>query len=203
MYNSGFTNFLNEFVNRRLTRLAALGLLMLVLVTNALRATETENQVLRILPAPGKVIVDGKVDDWDLSGGIFACGDVERLRDQYGVWFHAMYDSDNVYLLARWLDPTPLNNGESSKGGQGFQGDCLQVRFITGLKTPQEVITWLTCWRDRDGISVVDRASPTARAAGASSCRICPMPWSTERSRRFASVATARATFRNWPFPGR
>jgi outer membrane protein assembly factor BamB len=130
------------------------------LAATGLHATETENQVLRILPAPEKVVVDGKFDDWDLSGGIFACGDVERLREHYGLWFHAMYDADNVYLLARWRDPTPLNTDQSSKGGQGFAGDCLQVRFITGYKTPHEVITWLTCWRDRDGISVVKRESP-------------------------------------------
>lgn len=126
-------------------------------------ATETENQSIRILPTPGKVVVDGKTDDWDLSGGIFCCGDVERLREHYGVWFHAMHDADNVYLLARWLDPTPLNNDQSSKGGHGFSGDCLQVRFIAGYKTPQEVVTWLTCWRDRDGISIIDRVSPGER----------------------------------------
>src|SRR6185437_1657480 len=54
-------------------------------------------------------------------------------------------------------------NDQSSKGGHGFAGDCLQIRFITGYKTDQEVITWLTCWRDRDGISVVDRAQPTGK----------------------------------------
>jgi hypothetical protein len=154
-----------NFMKKHLPGAVALTLFVFV-GTTALRATETENQVLRILPAPGRVVVDGKIDDWDLSGGIFTCGDVERLREQYGVWFHAMYNTDNVYLLARWLDPTPLNNGESSKGGQGFQGDCLQVRFITGYKTPQEVITWLTCWRDRDGISVVDRATPHGTGRG-------------------------------------
>jgi hypothetical protein len=138
-------------------------LLAAALAASSLVATETENQVLRILPAPGKVVVDGKFDDWDLTGGIFACGDVERLREHYGMWFHAMYDSENIYLLARWLDPTPLNNGESSKGGHGFAGDCLQVRFIAGYKTDHEVITWLTCWRDRDGIGVVTRESPDLR----------------------------------------
>ncbi len=137
-----------------------MSLCVTALATPALHATETENQVLRILPAPGKVVVDGKFDDWDLSGGIFACGDVERLREHYGLWLHGMYDSDNVYLLARWLDPTPLDNAQSSKGGQGWDGDCLQVRFITGYKTPHEVITWLTCWRDRDAINVVRRESP-------------------------------------------
>ena len=63
------------------------------------------------------------------SGGIFACGEAEHLREQYAVWVHAMYDANNLYLLARWKDPTPLNNPEN-KGGHGFNGDCLQVRFI-------------------------------------------------------------------------
>ncbi len=51
-----------------------------LLVPVVARATETENHVLRLLPAPGAVVVDGKADDWDRSGGVFVCGDVERLR---------------------------------------------------------------------------------------------------------------------------
>lgn len=100
MHLSRFVHFVNDFADGYLARATALGLLILVLGTTPLPATETENQVLRILPAPGRVVVDGKADDWDLSGGIFACGNVERQREQYGVWFHAMYDTENVYLLA-------------------------------------------------------------------------------------------------------
>ncbi len=133
---------------------------MLMAATAAL-ATETENQVLRVLPAPGKVTIDGKTDDWDLSGGIFACGEVEHLRDKYAVWFHAMYDADNVYLLARWIDPTPLNNPEM-RGGHGWNGDCLQVRFILFPDTPGKTATWWTLWRDAQGVSVADRSSPGA-----------------------------------------
>jgi len=122
-------------------------------------ATETENQEFRILPAPAKVEIDGKISDWDLTGGIFACGELEHLRDQYAVWFHAMYDEQNIYLLARWNDPTPLNNPEKL-GGHGFNGDCLQVRFILHPETPQRAITWWTLWRDAEGRSVMDRAWP-------------------------------------------
>ena len=134
-------------------------------------ATETENHGLRVLPVPhsagsgqaGKVTVDGKVDDWDLSGGIFACGDVENLRDQYAVWFHAMYDADNLYLLARWSDPTPLNNPENF-GGHGFNADCLQVRFILFPDTPADkTVTWWTMWREAKGGSVADRSWPGPR----------------------------------------
>lgn len=120
-------------------------------------ATETENIGMKVLPAPGKVTIDGKYDDWDLSGGIFTCSDVENLRDQYSVWFFAMYDDKNVYLLTFWNDPTPLNNPGSSKGDMGFQGDCLQVRFITNYEDKaKELVSHWTCWRDRDGLDVMD-----------------------------------------------
>jgi hypothetical protein len=136
-------------------------------------ATETENLSFRILPAAGKVTVDGKADDWDLSGGIFACGDVESASRKYAVWFHAMHDQNNLYLLARWQDPTPMNHAGSSKGDYGFNGDCLQVRVVTApdvaapevqnggpdKKDAAQVRTnHLTCWRDRDGLDVIDLA---------------------------------------------
>ena len=72
---------------------------------------------------------DGKLDDWDLSGGVFACGDVENQRDKFAVWIHAMYDADNLYLLARWIDETPMNNPGQVAGSYGFAGDCLQFRI--------------------------------------------------------------------------
>ena len=93
-------------------------------------ATETENLGLRILPAPGMVAVDGKVDDWDLSGGVFTTGDAEKLREKLAPWFHAMYDAENLYLLTRWIDQTPLSNPGTIKGDYGFAGDCLQARII-------------------------------------------------------------------------
>lgn len=122
-------------------------------------ATETEHLGMRVLPAPGGVAIDGQAQDWDLSGGIFAVNDVENLREPYGVWFHMMYDKDRVYVLARWNDPEPLNNPGSSKGDMGFQGDCLQVRFIAeyGVQDRERVSHW-TCWRDRDGIGILDVA---------------------------------------------
>ena len=114
-------------------------------------ATETENLGIAVLPAPGKVVVDGKCDDWDLSGGIFICGDVENMRDKFAVWFHAMHDAENLYLLARWTDETPLNNPGQIAGSYGFAGDCLQVRVVTAPGKPQEFGNHFTCWRDRNG----------------------------------------------------
>jgi len=117
-----------------------------LMVSGAARATETENLGIRALPAPGKVVVDGKVNDWDLSGGIFACGDAEVLRERIACWFHLMYDADNLYVLGRWVDTTPLNNPGSTAGDHGFAGDCLQLRLVMDHGTPQQQGMHVTAW---------------------------------------------------------
>jgi hypothetical protein len=136
-------------------------------------AAETEHIDLQVLPAPGPVVADGKTDDWDLTGGIFACGDVENARDAFAVWLHAMHDAQALHVLARWVDPTPMNNPGSSKGDYGFNGDCLQFRVVTAPDVaarevaqpdrnaddaPRVRTSHLTCWRDRDGLDVIDIA---------------------------------------------
>jgi len=128
------------------------------MLCGTLSALETENNGIRILPAPGKMTIDGKYDDWDLTGGIFTCSGVESNRDVYSTWMHMMYDKDFLYVLARWNDPTPMNNPGSTKGDHGFAGDCLQIRFITGYEKPDEKVSHWTCWRDREGIDVMDVA---------------------------------------------
>ncbi len=120
-------------------------------------ATETENLNMQVLPALGKVVVDGKFDDWDLTGGILACSDAENLRDQYSQWFHAMYDAENLYVLARWKDPTPLNN-PGVKGDMGFAGDCLQFRTVTTDATGKERTAHMTFWKLREGGDLMDIA---------------------------------------------
>lgn len=125
-------------------------------------ATETENIGLRILPATTPPMLDGSSAGWDLSGGIFCCGDVENQRSQFGTWVHAMYDAENLYVLARFVDPTPLNNPGQVEGDYGFAGDCLQFRLIVGAGAEGSADKgrgshW-TCWRGRDGKHVMDVA---------------------------------------------
>jgi hypothetical protein len=136
-------------------------------------ATETENLGIRILPVPGTMTVDGEADDWDLSGGVFVCGDVENLRDQMAVWIHAMYDADNLYVLARWVDETPMSHPGSIAGDQGFAGDCLQLRIILApdANDPRssmggKEVCWVTAWRDRDAKDVVNLHFPRKQEAG-------------------------------------
>ena len=117
-------------------------------------ATETENFNMQVLPALGKVVVDGKFNDWDLTGGILACSDAENLRDQYSQWFHVMFDAENLYVLSRWKDPTPLNN-PGEKGAMGFQGDCLQFRTVTTDGAGKKRTAHWTAWKYRHGDDVV------------------------------------------------
>ncbi len=125
-------------------------------------ATETEHVDLRLLPAPGPVAIDGEIGDWDLSGSILVCSDVENYRDQFSSWQSMMYDADNLYLLARWNDTTPLNNPGLCGSDFGFAGDCFQFRIVvdsTGAASQSETATercgHIDAWRGRDGRDVV------------------------------------------------
>lgn len=136
-------------------RLCVLLFLVLCLARSA-AATETRYEALRALPAPGKVTIDGGCADWDLSGGLFICGDVEKRAADMSAWFHVMYDKDNLYVLVRWADATPLNNPGGVDSDPGWKGDCLQFRFITAPGTPNEYVCHLDAWRDRDRKSVLE-----------------------------------------------
>ena len=161
------------------------------------QATETENLGISVLPAPGKVVVDGKLDEWDLSGGVFVCGDVENMRDRFAVWLHAMYDADNLYLLARWTDETPLNNPGQIAGSYGFQGDCLQVRIVTALGKPQEFGNHFTCWQDRNREDVIFVEVGKDFKGGTIKDAKTRAP-----SRPSPSTPTAKATSRKYRCPG-
>jgi len=129
-------------------------------------ATETENVDFRILPTPGKVIIDGNADDWDLSGSLFVCSDVENYRGQYASWQSAMYDSENLYLLSRWIDTTPMNNPGLCGSDSGFGGDCLQARIIISSSGTAEAkgddaklgqrTTHITAWSGIDGRNLIN-----------------------------------------------
>jgi hypothetical protein len=69
-----------------------------------------------------------------------------------------MYDDKYLYLLCRWVDVTPLNNQGQAAGSYGWDGDCLQVRFITNLNKTNEQVSHWSCWRDRDGVGIMDVA---------------------------------------------
>ena len=62
---------------------------------------------LYAVPAPGKVTIDGKLGDWDLSGQIEMFV-VQATRGTMNAKFAVMYDADALYLGADVNDPARL-----------------------------------------------------------------------------------------------
>jgi len=96
-------------------------------------ATQTDNRGIHAVPAPGPVVIDGKSDDWDLSGEILQCYDIETLKDVYSARIAMMYDANALYVSIHWKDPAPMGNSHDPhfQAGKGWAGDCVQLRFKT------------------------------------------------------------------------
>src|SRR5450759_2118911 len=97
-------------------------------------AQQSNNHRLPSVPLPGKVVIDGKLDDWDLSGTqeVFAN---YRMRNAFSAKVSSMYDKDNFYLAIQWRDATPMYNMVNADFdlGSGWRADCLQMRLRTDL----------------------------------------------------------------------
>ena len=117
-------------------------LILLVVTQTQAQATQTDNHGIHAVPPPGPVVIDGRLDDWDLSGRILMCYDLETLRDVYSVEAAMMYDATNCYIALRWKDPLPLGNSHDPhyQAAKGWAGDAVQLR----LKTDR--ITHVTAW---------------------------------------------------------
>lgn len=51
----------------------------------AIGGGQTDNYNLRAVPRPGKVVIDGNLEDWDLSGEVVMCYDLSTLLDKCSV----------------------------------------------------------------------------------------------------------------------
>jgi hypothetical protein len=103
---------------------------------------QTQNEGFSAVPAPKPVTVDGKLDEWDLSGQIWSYADTS-VRDSFSVKTAAMWDADNLYLSFRWRDPMPLNSTVDPlfDPSRGWVADAVQLRVLAG-KQP----SWFTVW---------------------------------------------------------
>jgi len=61
------------------------------------------------VPVPGQVVIDGKLDDWDLSGQIFQYV-VSETSEMQSARYAMMYDSDALYISGVVRDPSPMMN---------------------------------------------------------------------------------------------
>jgi hypothetical protein len=100
--------------------------------------TMSFNSDVPVLPAPGAVVIDGAADDWDLSAGVWSYND-PTLVDRYSLWTHLMWDDKGIYMLARYHDPSPLQNDTSGEDfSKSWRADCFQARVIFDDKTDDE-----------------------------------------------------------------
>jgi hypothetical protein len=113
-------------------------LLACLLATTTAFAQQTDNYQLRAVPAAKPPVLDGKLDDWDLSGDILICYDLETMRDTHSVRAAAMYDRDHLYLSFRFKDRTPMVNHVHpvNELGSGWRSDCVQLRLWTDHDKP-------------------------------------------------------------------
>ena len=98
------------------------------------------------VPAPGKVVIDGKLDDWDLSGAIDVYV-MPETRETQSAKFAIMYDDQALYLGAIVRDPTPMMNANAPEtdGDKGWDGDALQFRMCVDptKQYPPSDASWL------------------------------------------------------------
>src|ERR1039458_7638156 len=99
---------MNSLTRERTRRLgmAYLALVAVALTTAVAGSAETglaRHKRIFAVPAPGKVVIDGNLDDWDLSGqiGMFV---TSATKDVQGAKIALMYDKDAVYISGEIRD---------------------------------------------------------------------------------------------------
>ncbi|MGD8239772.1 MAG: hypothetical protein PVH68_14530, partial [Armatimonadota bacterium] len=97
-------------------------------------ADRAVNREINAVPAPGPVALDGALDEWDLSGGILSCMDVNKMLHDYATWFYMMYDGDALYVAADVTDASPMVNGFDPHVEPLIchRGDTVFMRFQSG-----------------------------------------------------------------------
>jgi hypothetical protein len=102
---------------------------------------QSQNEGLVAVPATRNIVIDGKLDDWDWSGRIWVFAD-SSIRNRYSVEFAAMYDSNYLYLAAKWKDPTPMFStvDPDFNPQDGWKSDAIQFRLQSDKNS------WITTW---------------------------------------------------------
>jgi len=126
------------------------------------RAEGTDNHVLHAVPVPGKVVIDGSLDDWDQSGRILLCPDVPGQVNQFSAWVSMMYDAEALYVGVDWSDPTPMVNNYDTDFDidrrKCFHSDSLQLHFRTDQA--RKVIGWYYTKEQRPGVIALNGWMP-------------------------------------------
>ncbi len=106
---------------------------------------------LYVVPAPGKVVIDGKLNDWDLSGQIEMYV-VSETKEMQSAKFAVMYDREAIYLSGVVRDNTPLLNRQDpqANGNLGWNADSCQFRLSLDPAQPYPLTA--SVWELRGGV---------------------------------------------------
>ncbi|MHC1769963.1 MAG: FlgD immunoglobulin-like domain containing protein [Verrucomicrobiia bacterium] len=93
------------------------------------------NKRIFIVPPPGPVAIDGRLDDWDVSGQI----EVFVTQETAGTMsarIAAMFDEEALYLSGDFRDPTPMMNQHDPlvNAEKAWDADALQFRLVLDPK---------------------------------------------------------------------
>lgn len=90
------------------------------------------HQKAYVVPAPGKVAIDGKLDEWDLSAQILISV-ADETAEMQSARFAMMYDAEALYVGAVVRDPTPLLNRHDPKidPSRAWDADVCQIYLTT------------------------------------------------------------------------
>ena len=126
-------------MKQRAAEAAVLGLALAVVLLAVATAyayvaivNKTDHTEIHIVPAPGKIVIDGGLGDWDLSGAILMFID-EASKNACSVRGAMMYDTEFLYVGGQVKDPTPMVNNYAFGGdwGSAWNADAVQIRFIS------------------------------------------------------------------------
>ena len=103
---------------------------------------QSHNVGISSLPAQKKVVIDGNLSEWDLSGEIWSFADLD-VRERFSVKTATMWDSKNLYLAFTWKDPMPMNStvDPDFNPSKGWIADAIQLRILAGGQP-----SWITAW---------------------------------------------------------
>jgi hypothetical protein len=138
------------------------GMVVVLLVVATLASADSgrgKHKKMYAVPCPGPVTIDGKFDDWDLSGQLVMYIVSETAAQIHGK-FALMYDQEALYLGADLRDDSPMMNRHDPKvnATQGWNADSCQFRMILDpaqgfpvtessfTKKPNDQMAHLTLW---------------------------------------------------------
>ena len=120
----------------RLRFIASLAVMAMLAPIDTAKAGQRHSRILA-LPCPGRVVIDGSLDEWDQTGAVDSAYE-ESLAPRFTMRLAVMYDREALYLGAHVVDDSPMLNRHDPQidPRNGWAGDALQVRLTVDPKMP-------------------------------------------------------------------